>query len=490
MKIVVSPSFDERPKGDLLLVPYWEGGSSASSLAPAHDVLTAVLRSGDFKGKVGDVSIVYPGEGQELRICLLGLGRQAVVTAEVLRRAYAAGVKAARVKKNKIVHLLFPKTDPITVEEALRGVIEGVLLSNYAFTELKGDSLIDSPVVLFEQLTLFGLDKKHQKTIDSLQTIAAAVYRARTWVNRNADDANPTQLAEEALRLKTKGLEVTLIDQKRLEKEGMGLLLAVGRGSRHAPCMIQASYRGDPKSKEHILLVGKGVTYDTGGLCLKTPEGMLSMKCDMAGSAVVFAAVQLAEQLKLKINVSALMPLTENAIGSGSYKQGDVYRACNGKTVEILNTDAEGRLILADAIAYGVKRLSPSAIIDVGTLTGAMVITLGEEMAGFFSNDETLSKELSAASIETGEALWRLPLYDYKEALASDIADLANVGGRDASSMKAALFLQEFTDSVPWVHIDMAGPAYISKPKHYHPTKGTGWGVRLLIQFLKHRSRS
>jgi len=281
-----------------------------------------------------------------------------------------------------------------------------------------------------------------------------------------------------------KGLKISVFDRKRLEKEGMGLLIAVGQGARYEPCMIVAEYKGAPNVKEHFLLIGKGITYDTGGLCLKPADGMLSMKCDMAGAATVLTAVKMAAAFGLKVNVTALAPIAENAIGSRSYKLGDVVVAANGKTVEILNTDAEGRLVLADAIAYGVKHLRPTSIVDIGTLTGGIMIALGDEISGVFSDSDKIVKDLEQASRATGENIWRMPLHDYKESLHSDIADLGNVGGKEAGAMKCALFLQEFTGGVPWAHIDMAGPAYVSKPKHYNPTKGTGWGLRLLLDYL------
>jgi leucyl aminopeptidase len=284
-------------------------------------------------------------------------------------------------------------------------------------------------------------------------------------------------------------IKTTIFDKKKLEQEGFGLILAVSRASSLDPYLIQVSYKGAPGSKEHIVLVGKGVTYDTGGLSLKPTDNMLTMKCDMSGAATVLGAVQTAAALGLKVNVTALVPTAENAIGSKSYKLGDVYKSYSGKTVEINNTDAEGRLILADALSYAAKNLKPTCMIDIASLTGAAVIALGEELSALFANDESLSKDLLAASEKTGELIWRLPLHPgYKESLKSEIADLINTSGRDAGAMKAALFLQEFTSTVPWAHIDFAGPCYLTKPKYYNPAKGTGYGLRLFIDFLKKRS--
>lgn len=478
MRVTISQDFEARKRADLLIVPYWESLKPASKIEVRAPGLVSLLDLGDFRGKNGETALLYPEGKLESRFLLLGLGKKGESDPEKMRRAFSAAIKLAQSKKAKNLHLLFPEG------ESVRGVFDGIFLTNYAFTELKGDSFKDAPI-LIETLTVFGLDKKCQKEIDRLSEIASAVYFVRDLVNGNADDVTPERFVKEAKAMAGKGLKISILDRKILEKEGLGLLLAVGQGARYEPCMIAAEYNGAPKSKEKLLLVGKGITFDTGGLCLKPADNMLTMKSDMAGAATVLAAVKLAASLGLKINVTALAPIAENAIGSRSYKLGDVYRAVNGKTVEILNTDAEGRLILADAIAYGVKHLRPTSIVDIGTLTGGIVIALGEEISGLYTNSETLARDLEKASGSTGEAIWRMPLHDYKESLRSEIADIANIGGRDAGSMKCALFIQEFTGGVPWAHIDMAGPGYITKPKHYNPTKGTGWGLRLLLDLLE-----
>jgi len=469
MKISIGKNFEKRDSADLLILPFWEGPRKAF-VGPKFEEFPP-----DFKGEKGEILFLYPKEEQEKRFLLLGLGKKENTTAETLRRAFAKAIKGAMQKRVKQIHVLFPET------KWGSAVIDGIFLTNYEFLELKGEKKSS----LIEKVTFLGLDSKWESEIDLLQKIATSVHFVRDLVNGNADDITPLRLVKEAKKVENKKLSVQVLSKKELEKEGMGLLLAVGRGARHEPHLIQMSYQGDRKSREHLLLIGKGITFDTGGLCLKPPDNMMTMKADMAGVATVLGVMKTAAELELKINMTALLPVAENAIGSGSYKLGDVYRACSGKTVEVLNTDAEGRLVLADAIAYGVKHLSPTAIIDVATLTGSIVVALGEEISGLFASDDSLAKDLEKAAEITGENLWRMPLYDYKEAIHSDIADIANVGGRDGGAIKAALFLQEFTDGVPWAHIDMAGPAYLSKPKYYSPTKATGWGVRLLLAFLE-----
>ncbi|HSX38352.1 MAG TPA: leucyl aminopeptidase family protein [Chlamydiales bacterium] len=483
MKIGFSQDFEGRKKSDLLIAPYWEGLIAASQLEiHRSSMIASLFKMGDFQGKWGETALLYSEGEKESRLLLLGLGKKEEATSELLRRAFSLAMKTAQSKKAKHIQMLFPSE-----KKWVREIIDGLVLTNYRFVKLKHDSLKEM-AELCESLTIFGLDKTYKNQIDNQLFIASSgVSFVRDLVNENADDVTPDRFVKEAKALGKEGVKVRVLDRKKLEKEKMGLLLAVGQGARYEPYLIQAEHWGAPKSKEHILLVGKGITYDTGGLCLKPPDGMLGMKADMAGAATVLAAVKIAAGLRLKVNVTALAPVAENAIDSRSYKQGDVYQAVNGKTVEIVNTDAEGRLILADAIAYGVKHLRPTHIIDIGTLTGAILIALGDEVAGFFTNSESIAKDLESASQKTGENIWRLPLYDYKESLRSDIADMTNLGGRDAGSMKCALFLQEFTQGIPWAHIDMAGPAYISKPKYYNPTKGTGWGLRLLLDFLQLR---
>jgi leucyl aminopeptidase len=265
-------------------------------------------------------------------------------------------------------------------------------------------------------------------------------------------------------------------------------LLAVARGSAVEPTFIILHYKGVARSKDHTVIIGKGVTFDTGGLNLKT-SGMETMRDDMSGAATALCTVAVAAALNLPVNVTAVVAATENAIDARSYKPGDVYKGYSGMTVEIGNTDAEGRLTLADALAYTVKELKPTRMIDFATLTGSMVVALGEGMSGLFCNEETLANSLLDSSQRTSEILWRMPLFEpYKEQLKSDIADIKNVGGRAAGSITAALFLQEFVQNVSWAHIDIAGTAF-GKEKGYVPKNGVGFGVRLMVDFLENLSK-
>lgn len=469
----------------MLILPFWEGSLKAPSMGSLID---PVLDSGDFKGKNGETFFVYSKGGKESKVLLLGLGKEDKVTVELLRRAYAAALRCMKKGKAKSANLFFPKSKELGSRDILAGIWEGILLTNYAYNQLLGDAALKEAPPLLEKVGFIGVDPKDKKELEEILVIMDGVHFARDLVNGNADEVIPAMLADTARRLEkvSPKINASIYDRAWLEKEKMGLILAVNRAAKVDPFLIEVTYKGNPTSKQQIVLVGKGVTYDTGGLSLKPTEGMLGMKCDMAGAAAVLATVRVIALLNLKVNVTVVVPTVENAIDSRSYKLGDVYRSYSGKTVEINNTDAEGRLILADALSYVVKNLKPSLIIDLATLTGSVVMSLGELMAGFCSNDDKLANALLEASSKTSDALWRLPLInEYKEAFKSDIADLVNSGGRDAGAIKGALFLQEFIGSTKWAHIDIAGAAYWSKPKYYHTTKATGYGVQLLVEFLK-----
>lgn len=494
MKISVSP-FHQRGQADALFVPVFEGQLDASlqRLGVSEDGVKALISTNDFKGKSGDTFFLYREGAKEPRLLLIGLGQEKKATLETLKRAFAQGVRAIRAKERKSIHVVLPHSQKFSSDAILRASCEGIFLTNYLFTKLKGEaSLKENPVVLLEKVTFLDVDSSQLLKLEKWHAVSEGVHFVRDLVNKNADDKTAPEFARIAKEFEQKSshIQTTIFDRKKLEQEKMGLLLAVNRGSSHEPCLIVSSYQGNPGSKEHVVLVGKGMSYDTGGLNLKPGDGMLTMKCDMAGAATVLGTLRTAAQLGLKINVTAVAPIAENCIDAHSYKPGDVYRGYNGKTVEITNTDAEGRLILADAMSYAAKNLHPSCMIDVATLTGAIVIALGEGIAGLFTDQDDLWKDLHAASQETDELLWRMPVHDdYRDSMKSEIADLINSGTREGSSIKAALFLQEFVGDVPWAHMDIAGTAYHTKPKHYHTSPATGFGVRLLIDFLEKKAK-
>jgi leucyl aminopeptidase len=491
MDFTVVANLESRKHADLLVLPFWQVKGSVKGVSvygKLESYTKTPLETSDFKGKEGEVLYLYTDEKQEKRIAMLGLGDSAKLNVERLRRSFSNLTKSCHSKKIKNINVVTPLVPSLSEEDVVRAVSEGLLLSNYTFNRYRGHSKQEHTPSLLEKVTLIAAGKHGLSIADKYKLIVEGVYLARDLVNGNADDITPTYLAEVATGFakEFKSIKTTILNKKRLEKEKMGLLLAVNRGSRDEPVLIIMEYVGNPKSKEKTIVVGKGVTYDTGGLNLKPTGSMETMKCDMGGAATAFGTIYSAAKLKLKTNLTVVVPSTENSISAESYKPGDVYTSYNGKTVEIGNTDAEGRLILADALSYAVKNLHPTQIIDFATLTGAMEIALGNETTGLMSNNDALADSLIRAGSDTFERAWRLPLFEeYKDQLKSDIADIRNIGGRAAGSITAALFLQEFVENTPWAHFDIAGTAFLNDAKRYHPKYGTGIGVRLMIDFLQ-----
>lgn len=490
MLFTAIPQLNERKEADLIVFPFWERQRKAKAAALISTFQPQILppiETGDFKGKEGETLLLYLTGAKEKRCLLLGLGQEEDITVEKLRRSFSNVVKECQRKGLSRINVLLPhiaELRGISVEECLQGISEGILLTNYRWEKLDA---VDEETVLLKSVTLIGIRQEALKVVKTSEAIAEGVYFARDLINGNADIITPHYLAESARKIAKKfpKVEANIYDKAWIEREKMGLLFAVGRGSPNEPAFIVLNYKGHPRSKDHTVLIGKGITFDTGGLNLKT-SSMETMRDDMSGAAAVLATLATAASLDLKINLTAVVAAAENAIDGRSYKPGDVYRGYSGTTVEIGNTDAEGRLTLADAIAYSVKNLKPSRMIDFATLTGSMVVSLGEELAGFFCNNNQLADQLIEASGRTAEHLWRLPLFKpYKDLLKSDIADLKNIGGRPAGAITAALFLQEFVKDIPWAHIDIAGTAFSSKERGYWPKNGVGFGVRLAVEFLR-----
>lgn len=472
-------------KRTTVVLPFWEGSHQAELATKlyAWDFSTPTILE-DFRGKEGEVLFLYNrGEKANQRVVLLGLGKKDRVDIEKLRRVYSQLTKACFQKKIAEICLFLPQGS-LDENKTLTGVADGILLTNYTFNALKN---VKKPAdALLKRVGLVGISKNGLQVVKRCQTIAEGVYIARDLVNGNADTVTPQYLVQFAKQLVRKlPIKTTILNKSQIEKEKMGLLLAVNRGSTIDPAVIILSYKGQPKNPHHTVVVGKGITYDTGGLNLKPVASMETMKADMAGGAVALATIYVAALLNLKLNLTVVIPATENSIGSKSFKPGDVYQSANGLTVEVNNPDAEGRLVLADAITYAKKKLKPTSLIDIGTLTGGIDVALGSEACGLMSNDENLAHALLQAGNETFERVWRLPIYDeYRDSLKSDIADIKNSAGRSASSCVAAMFLHEFVEDIPWAHLDIASVAFLNEKKRYHPKFGTGFGVRLLIKYL------
>jgi len=442
----------------------------------------------DFVGKAGELLLSHSPKNTIRRVLLLGLGslkEQDALTS--IRQALAQVVSFCRNKRLSSVHILWGEK---LNKEQFTAALDGLHMANYSYDHLKGTSLRDKPTFLIEKVEFIGGKKEWSSVIAEQHALMLAVNLTRNLVNGNADEVHAQELVRIAKELTKKfsSLHVKTLGKKALEEEGMGLMLAVNQAAHREPAFILLEYRGDPSSSEQTVFLGKGVTFDTGGLNLKPTGSMETMKTDMAGAAAVLGAMQAIAALKLKKNVLGVVASVENAIGHGAYKPGDVYKSHAGITVEISNTDAEGRLILADALSYIQKHYTPSRIIDLATLTGGIIVAIGEEASGLFSNEEKLVQQLQQAADKTGERVWHMPLFsEYRKQLQSSLADMKNAGtGRRASPCIGAIFLQRFVEkNLPWAHLDIAGTAYVSEATSYHPSCATGVGVKLLVAFLQ-----
>ena len=489
MQLTVHASISKRPKADLIVVPFFKtkkGAEPAVNIPDLKGSIDPILKAGDFSGKEGSTMLAYLLGKTEKRLLLLGLGMAKSLSMEGLRKAYGAAMKRCQGKVWPHVNFVIPKCDTIDTHDVTRAVSEGIALASYVFDEWKSKDN-KKPFHLRKGVLVGARDAAVCKKTMGILT---GVNLARNLINRNALDVTPQTLGVEARKLAKHFtfVKATILTKKQLEKKKLGLLLAVGNGSRMDPALVIIEYEGDPPSDDLTMVVGKGVTFDTGGLNLKPTHFIEDMRADMGGAAAALGLIQAAASIKLKANIVVVIPTTENAIDAHSYKPGDVYRSHAGITVEITNTDAEGRLILADAISYGQKQFQPDRIIDLATLTGAIVIALGDQRAGMFSNNDKLAGLCEKAGEVSGEKVWRMPLDpEYKVLLKSSIADIKNAASkRMAGSVTAAIFLQEFIQkNTPWIHLDIAGTAFLDGARDYHLSQATGSGVRLLIELLE-----
>ncbi len=450
--------------------------------------ISDLLKQGDFKGELFQCRLLYShGALPAKRVLLTGLGKKGEFDLEKWR---GAASKAGQfIRDSGIKQFVFPikKFDGLSEEELAESFVTGLLLGTYQFNELK--TLDRDKIKEIGEVILLGETAGEVQSVDKgLRTgkiISQAVCMARDLVNGPSNQITPTVLAEKAQEIaRGHGMEVQVLEVSQAEAMGMGAFVAVAKGSQEPGKFIILEYNKG-KGLDTIALVGKGITFDSGGISIKPSEKMERMKDDMSGAAAVLAAMQVASELQLPLHLVGIMPATENLPSGKAYKPGDVLKTLSGQTVEVISTDAEGRLILSDALTHSLK-YQPKAIIDLATLTGACVIALGDYVIGLLSNDEPLSKRIEQASGKTGEKIWRLPLWDeYFEYLKSDVADFRNVGTRSAGAILGGIFLSKFVEKIPWVHLDIAGPASIDKERPYTPSGGTGAGVRLLVQFLR-----
>lgn len=456
---------------------------------PLPEAAAALLEQGDFTAKPKQALLLYPGgERAARRLLLLGLGKRDQLTGERLREAAGlAGQRAAELKVDRVTVEL-PAAGQLPPDAAAQALVEGLALSTYRFLEYKSDTGDDGRRAI-ESLQILAADEDAARRGAAIgSAVARGVRLARDLANRPSNDLTPEKLAGAARAVAEQfGMASTILGPSELRVQGFGGVLGVGQGSANPPYVAVVEYDGRRDgSGPTICLVGKGITFDTGGISIKPAEGMDNMKMDMGGAAAVIGTMHVVGELGLPLRVVGLIGAAENMPSATSYKPGDILRTLSGKTIEVLNTDAEGRIVLADVLTYA-QRFQPDAIIDLATLTGAIMVALGPHAIGLMSNDDSLAQRLVRAGEAAGERAWQLPLWEpYREMVKSDIADVKNSTGRYGGAITAAAFLSNFVGDVPWAHLDIAGTAWTdAKPKPYMTKGATGVGVRLLTQALR-----
>ncbi len=469
--------------------------SAVPKSATAHDVVVAsdemkklgpdLARAASlqgFEGKVGQTMIV-PGPASEPIRVLVGVGVRSKMGTNEVRRAAAAFVRSVGKHKAVATTLAEKPGRRMSSSEAIRAVVEGIGLASYKFTDFKGTP----PKATLRKVSVVASGAGSRAAFNEGVAIVDAVSLARDLVNEPGGSLTPAVFADKArAALRGTGVKLSVWDEKRIEKERLGGLMSVNQGSTHPPRFLVMEYKPQGRAAGKVALVGKGITFDSGGLSIKTGSGMMTMKVDMTGGAVVLAVMTLLPILGVKAAVTAYVPLTDNMINGDASRPGDVFTARNGKTVEVLNTDAEGRLVMADALSIASEK-KPDAIIDIATLTGSVSAALGNSFAGIMGTDDGVLKRLEAASEKTHEQVWRLPLpREYRKQLDSTVADLKNIGnGPYGGALVAGLFLKEFTAGQPWGHIDLGLSAMSDKEDGIITKGGTAFGVRLLANMLE-----
>jgi len=469
--------------------------------AAAKGLLRAAWDRREIKGKRREVTVVHRPDGHG-RVVVVGLGPRGRFTPETVRRAAAEAVRALKGKGARTVafRLAAFAQESVASEAAARALIDGAFLGAYEFLKYRSTTdgtVEEATIALGEEL---GRDETLlRKAVEEERTLAETVVWTRDIANLPADTASPERLAEEARALgKELGLKVTVFDESKLAEMHCGGILAVGGGSpAHPPRMVVLEYPGGARRGKTIAVVGKGITFDSGGISIKPAASMANMKFDKSGAVAVLGILRAAALLKVPPRVIGVLGCAENVPSGTSYRPGDVVRTYNGKTIEVLNTDAEGRVVLADALAYAVAQYRPDEVIDLATLTGAQVIALGDDTAGLVSTDDRLANGLLAASAATGEPLWRMPLTDFhRELVKSEIGDVRNSTEIPVAGMlTAAAFLENFVDGTPWAHLDIAGAAYTTPlTRRYQPAYqnvgATAFGVRVVTRYLMDSPRT
>ena len=482
-------------RADLLVLPLAKGSTEVpaalSGVLGADGPLGTLLASGDFKGDLNKTAIVYGAADAFPRVLVLGLGDPAALDGEKLRQAVATAARAGRDLSCKEVLLPLPVPGLSSLSATAQAEIaaEAALLGTYEFDASKskpeGERRLGRLVLC---LPADSGEAQAQRAVARGKVRARGTNLARDLAHTPANLMTPTHLADRASALgEEAGLNVQIIEREEAERLGMGAFLGVAQGSEQPPKFIVLEYRVD-SSAPTVGLVGKGITFDTGGISLKPGPKMDEMKYDMCGAAAVLGAMSCLRDLQVKVNVVAALPATENMPGGRATKPGDVHTSYSGKTIEVLNTDAEGRLVLADGLAYIARQYEPDALVDLATLTGAVIIALGHYGAAVLSNDDALAERIRAASERSGERSWRLPIWEeYPEHLKTPFADLKNIadGNAGGGTIAGGAFLAEFVEGRPWAHVDIAGTAWWDKDRPHIPKGASGYGVRLLIDLIE-----
>jgi leucyl aminopeptidase len=483
-------------KGDGIVVNLFDGVTTPSGATGAVDqalggLLTKLIAQGDIKGKFGSATVVHTlDQLPAARVCVVGLGKENEFTLDRARSAAANGAKALRAAGAKNIATIVhgAGVGGLNAESAAQATAEGIVLGLWRFRKYHTSP---DEVGAIDQVTLLENDAAKAKQVEAGaargKIIADATNLARDMANEPGNAMTPTRMAEIAKEIAQKnGLEFYVIDRAKAKELGMGAFLAVAQGSDEPPAMIVLRYWGAGKDAAPGLgIIGKAITFDSGGISIKPSEGMQDMKGDMSGGAAAIAAMQAIAQLKPKINVTAMAAATENLPSGKAFKPGDILKASNGKTIEVISTDAEGRLVLADALVYATQTLKLSPVVDAATLTGAMVVALGNHRTGVFSNDQPLTDLLFKIGEETGEKNWAMPMdAEYAEQIKSDWADIKNSGGRPAGSITAAWFIRHFVGETPWAHLDIAGSVGLmgdAKEDGYKNKWGNGTPTRTFV---------
>jgi len=477
-----------------IIVNHFEGmknpeGETAAVDKALDGAISQLIKQGEIKGKPNEITMLHNfGKLPAARVVVVGLGKQSELSVNKVRVAVAETCRWLRAREISTIATIpqGAKINNILPGDAAQAIAEGALLGTYTFRKHMTKEE-DRPGEI-KHLSIVGDDESKsqlEEGVNKGQIVSEATNLARDMANEPANYMTPTDMAETATRFaRDYGLEITVLDREQMKELGMGGLLGVSQGSRQPPKFIVLNYKGSTAKEPDITLVGKGVTFDSGGISIKPSEKLEEMKGDMAGGAAVMAAITAVARLKPNINVMALIPATENLPDGSALKPGDVLTTMNGKTIEIISTDAEGRLVLADALAYARKH-GARKMVDAATLTGACRIALGDICTGAFGNNQELIDRITAAGKEAGELIWQMPMYDeYKEQNKSDVADIKNVGGRLGGAITAAKFLAEFVDDTPWVHLDIAGTSLSDKERGYQIKGATGVPVRTLVNLV------